>query len=386
MRIAIFDPVTLLTDPAGSCTVREIEALLPQHDVTLFSSVLDPSLEGRVTFVRIPVVGRPQVARFITYRLVTTGLLLWLWLRRQRFDVVQSTEACVRQAQVFYVHFCHTAYLELSGSVVRPLTVRSAIREIDHRFRARAERRQYRKGCVVAVSTGLARELETVLGVRAEQVSVIPNPIDSLELTVPTDFDPRPLRARAGAPGPDDLLLVFVALGHFDRKGLPETLRALEDPALSRLRLVVVGGTPDLVAATADRVAELNLSDRVCLVGFCPDVRPWLWAADAYLLPSRYETFSLALHQAAATGLPLIATPVHGVIDLLTDGVQGLRIPLQEGRPDVNAALRRFLTLSRDDRARMGAAARAGVEHLNVDAFQDRWADFYSKSGSTSLA
>jgi glycosyltransferase involved in cell wall biosynthesis len=70
--------------------------------------------------------------------------------------------------------------------------------------------------------------------------------------------------------------VAFVALGHYERKGLPlllDALRRCDDP---RLKLVVVGGREDLVEAYRKRVDRMGLSQRVVFTEMQPDVRPYL--------------------------------------------------------------------------------------------------------------
>ena len=77
--------------------------------------------------------------------------------------------------------------------------------------------------------------------------------------------------------------------------------------------------------------------------------------ADAFVLPSSYETFSLVTFEAAASGLPIVATPVNGVRELIEDGRNGLLIA-----PEPEAIAERLRRLAADPalRERLGAAAR----------------------------
>ncbi len=85
------------------------------------------------------------------------------------------------------------------------------------------------------------------------------------------------------------------------------------------------------------------------------DVRPVYAAADAFVLPSSYETFSLVAFEAAASGLPVIASDVNGVRELITSGESGY---LVEPRAEEIAARLRELAADPGLRARLGAAAR----------------------------
>src|SRR5205823_4787641 len=82
--------------------------------------------------------------------------------------------------------------------------------------------------------------------------------------------------------------------------------------------LAVVGSGD--AGALASRAADRGVPARVHLVGETTEPERYLAAADAFVLPSAYETFSLAALEAAATGLPVVATAVGVVEDLAGAG------------------------------------------------------------------
>ena len=106
--------------------------------------------------------------------------------------------------------------------------------------------------------------------------------------------------------------------------------------------------------------ADLGLAGRVHFLGQRDDIPDLLAALDIFVLPSHSEGVSLALLEAMAAGLPVIATAVGGLPEVVTDGVNGLLIPPQD--PEALAqALARLL----DDPAlakKLGENARQHVE------------------------
>jgi glycosyltransferase involved in cell wall biosynthesis len=67
------------------------------------------------------------------------------------------------------------------------------------------------------------------------------------------------------------------------------------------------------------KVEELELEDVVTFWGFVQDIRPLLWAADIFVLPSKEpEPFGLVLLEAMASGLPVVATSSGGPLDMVT--------------------------------------------------------------------
>lgn len=94
-------------------------------------------------------------------------------------------------------------------------------------------------------------------------------------------------------------------------------------------RLVLVGDGPMRVALEAE-VADADLSDRVWFAGERDDVRELLPAFDVFALPSQSEGLSMALLEAMAAGLPIVATAVGGNPELILDGQTGWLVPAND--------------------------------------------------------
>ncbi len=171
-----------------------------------------------------------------------------------------------------------------------------------------------------------------------------------------------------------DIVLLFSALGHFERKGLPLILAALRELENPKLKLLVVGGQMDVIARYISIVTGMGLQNQVIFVGMQRDVRPFLWAADAFMLPSFYEAFPLVSLEAAAAGVPAIVTHLHGVEELIEDGRNGIFI--EPTVPSVCAGIRRFLKFQQTDWQKMGHQAAVDVGRFDTSHFLDRWRQF----------
>jgi glycosyltransferase involved in cell wall biosynthesis len=108
-------------------------------------------------------------------------------------------------------------------------------------------------------------------------------------------------------------------------------------------------------------------------------VRPYLWAADAFVLPSHYEVFPLVALEAAAAGLPLLVTPLNGVEEFLRDGENGLLT--RRDVPGVSACIARFAQMSPQQRFDMGRRAQRDVQRYGVREFVSQWAKLYREVG-----
>ena len=206
------------------------------------------------------------------------------------------------------------------------------------------------------------------------KIHVISNPVDLERMTTPPDFDREAFRRERGC-SPEDVVLVFVALGHFERKGLPLILEALKELGDARIKLWVVGGEADLVRSWASRVREMGLEKQVSFFGMQQDVRLFLWGAEAFVFPSSYETFSLVSFEAAAAGLPLIVTPLYGVEEFMRDGETGFVVPRDSDK--LQEAIAKLATLEVEKRVTMGKMAREAVRGYGIKSFVENWRRFY---------
>ncbi|MCC7207091.1 MAG: glycosyltransferase family 4 protein [Anaerolineae bacterium] len=376
MRIAILDYRLVPTNAIGNGNRRVIAGLKDHHDFTAFGLEIENPDPARVGWLRAPTPQRPLFLLFVAYH-VWAALALWREQRRQgrRFDLVQSVESNTLLGDVLVVGFCHRAYLRDHWAATRPAGLRGVARWLDHVMHSLLEPLAFRRARLLVVpSSGLERELLQTYGrlVQGKTV-IIPFAVDGERMRRPADFERDAKRASLGA-GPDDLLMVFTALGHFERKGLPLLLEGMASVAAPNLKLVVVGGQPGTVQEYEKRAAALGLSGQVTFVGHQQDVRPFLWAADLFAFPSSYETFSLVTFEAAAAGLPLLVSQLHGVEDMLRDGENGWLVQ----RDAAGIAARIRLALQDPARLRaMGARAAECVGDYDEAHFVQRWAALY---------
>jgi glycosyltransferase involved in cell wall biosynthesis len=111
-------------------------------------------------------------------------------------------------------------------------------------------------------------------------------------------------------------------------KGVGTAIRAVAELAHNHpdIALVVCGEGEARNALTELALAH-NVSSRVFLLGFVPEARTYLNAADIYLMPSRKEGFPFALLEAGLASLPVIASRVGGIPEIITDHETGLFMP-----------------------------------------------------------
>jgi glycosyltransferase involved in cell wall biosynthesis len=206
---------------------------------------------------------------------------------------------------------------------------------------------------IVAVSEHIRTRLVDRDGVDRRKITVIRNWASPPPVVRP----PAEIRRqhRVSADGP-----IVGAVSRLDRqKGLEGLLEAWRMLPRGTATLLILGEGP-LEAALRSRVAALGLENEVRLCGFQEDVGSFLALFDAFVLPSRYEGFPLALLEAMGHALPVVASDVPGVRDVIEHGRQGLLVP-PESPPALAATLSRLLE-DPSLRKRLGEAARRRVE------------------------
>ena len=107
------------------------------------------------------------------------------------------------------------------------------------------------------------------------------------------------------------------------------------------------------------QIEKLNLQNNMKLLGQWDSIPEILAAADVFVLPSRWEGLPMALLEGMMAGLPVIATRVEGVDEVVQPDMHGLLVPLESSAELAEGILQ--LLRSPEDRARMGKAARERV-------------------------
>jgi len=143
--------------------------------------------------------------------------------------------------------------------------------------------------------------------------------------------------------------------------------------------LVLVGDGP-LRAQLEDFAREHGMAANVEFAGAVPDIWPYLAAADVFALASKIEAFGIAVVEAMAAGLPVVAPAVGGIPELVTPGVTGeLFAP---GDAEALAACL-LAVLSSDRRHEMASAALATAAHHTMDRTIEKYFELYEQLSPT---
>jgi glycosyltransferase involved in cell wall biosynthesis len=196
---------------------------------------------------------------------------------------------------------------------------------------------------------------------------------DQQVVVLPNGIDCRPYGAIPTVQGEPNQLLRVVYIGRIAReKGLYETLQGLRlaHELGVDARLVIAGAGAE--EARLRRYAQaLGIAPRVCFVGpvFGADKVKLLAGADVMILPSYSEGLPYALLEAMAGGVPVIATPVGAIPDVVSDGIHGFLVPPRDGK-----SIAESLAVMAGDRERLAWMSRACRRRIRAAFSIDRLA------------
>jgi glycosyltransferase involved in cell wall biosynthesis len=233
-----------------------------------------------------------------------------------------------------------------------------------------------RVGGIITVSEETRRLLMSK-GINGDKVRVVIN-------AVPDEaFETVPFRKPALLPDAP-LLVAAGRLSH--EKGFDILIDSLALLAKTghKPSVLIYGDGPER-DDLQEQIETHQLTDRVKLMGFTPDVRPPFGAMEFLVVPSRSEGFPLVLLEAWAQGAPVVATPVGGLPDLIDDNVNG--ILARDATPEALAeALRRALETP-DFRDRCGGEGRRRTrERYNFERQLDSLEAIYREFARVTTA
>jgi glycosyltransferase involved in cell wall biosynthesis len=332
-------------------------------DFVVISNSLDPELRSMVTWKRAPAPRKPYKAQLAAFW-VTGGVQVEL----SRADLVHvhSIGALIpNQVDLDSVHFCRAGFAAATAARATMLT----------RFHFWLERRcRTRARLLAALSEGSRRELAELFP--DVPCIVAPNGVDAVRFS-PDAEARRSLREREGVA--DAAVVALFVANSWNQKGLGLAIEAL-GRAAQRGRapehLWVVGyGDRDRYSSLA---AQHDVEQRVRFFGVRDDIERYYQAADVFVLPTVYEQCCLAAYEAAAAGLAVITTPVHGMEELFGRNECGLIVPR-----DVSALASAIARVTADAglRVRFGSEACRRAAAFTWDRSVEAVLDAYRSLG-----
>lgn len=232
---------------------------------------------------------------------------------------------------------------------------------------AKIRRRLHRNGKIipVGISDSITRDLLSYYSLSAERVETVFNPVDIQKFSA----DIR--QPHSGKQ------ITFINVARFS----PVKNQTLLVEAFARVHrriphaLLLLLGDGELRAQVEKKARELGLGNAVQFTGNIPNVREMLFQSDVFVLPSEFEGLPMTILEAMAAGLPIIATNVGGIPDIVKEN--GILIEY----PDVDSLANAMVCLAEDagQRMKMGEISSRMAEQYDIRKATAQYEALYEK-------
>ncbi len=283
----------------------------------------------------------------------------------------------------------HMVHANLLTRVTRPLSGSPPLVSTSHNINEGGPHRAWALRLTDSLSTrtthvsrlGLSQYLRHRI-VKPERAVWIPNGID-LDRFRPSESRRVTQRKGLGIGDEHFLWLSVASLTH--QKALDRLLLAFA--RLPGIPVLAIAGTGPESSNLRGLARRLGVQDRVLFLGVRSDPEALMNAADAFVLSSRWEGLPLVLMEAAASGLPIVATNVGGCRELVEAGATGILVSPSPSASELSDAMRSLIESSANDRRSMGSAGRSRMAEYEITRIVYRWrsylhADHDASSGS----
>jgi glycosyltransferase involved in cell wall biosynthesis len=357
VKIAYIVPRCVPDNSHGRYVIELASRLTREHDVTIYSGAFVQGLPVTITRRVLPVVDWPMIGR-----MATTWAAALMTPSAGRQDVVHIQGADAPTGTVVTAHCCTAAM----SAAAPPTTMH---RRISHAVGARAERFSFGKSstrAVIAVSQKVRDEVEQHYHVPTSKMTVVSPGVD-LDTFNPTSLARKRVKIRQDLGIADGEFAVLYVGGDQKLKGL--------DPLLQALRQIGAPATGLIVGVSPLRRPS-GVVERIHWIGRTSDIVPYFAAADCFVLPTLYDTFSLATLEAMAGGIPSIVSRAAGIAELITDRQHALLLDDPASVEELASKIRQLID-DRELRACLAAGGREFAEQHSWDRVAAQTLDVY---------
>lgn len=256
------------------------------------------------------------------------------------------------------------------GFLPQPLTTKTKRNVLRNRLSARL------MCCLATVSTSLGTRFCEYNGLPLAKLRIVPYGADLSAVDRVTLEEATQLRHQMGFL-PDHVLIG--SIGRLvEQKDYPTQLKAFAKAAahVPQLRMVLAGDGP-LAESLRHMSRQLGIDDRIVFLGHWSRVPALLRSLDVFVLASKFEPFGVAILEAKAAGVAIVATAVNEIPEIITDGASGLLSPAED--PDRMSDV--FVRLATDPELRrhLGGQARLEAEQRHsLDAVVTAYQQLYA--------
>lgn len=277
------------------------------------------------------------------------------------------------EPDVLHLHTSHAHTLGLLAGKLTKVKKILVTRRMDHPIRKFLSRIKYNKvDKIAAISEGVKKAL-IAGGVKKDKVTVIYSSVDEPNVSPISD-----LREEFNLG--DDALLLGTVASLVKRKGhryLFEAIVKVKDK-FPQVKLLVAGEGP-LEEKLKKLVEKLSLENEIIFTGFRKDIPEILSILDVFVLVSLKEGLGVSLLEAGSYGLPIVATNVGGIPEVVRDGITGLLAPPKDSEALAEKII--YLLSHPEEARKMGENGRKWVrKNFSVEKMVNTYVNLYEHS------
>lgn len=234
---------------------------------------------------------------------------------------------------------------------------------------------------IITVSANNAKKIQNLYPEHSQKLQVILNGIDTTwwqsQLLGFSEEDATKIKEQVFHANTNSLIVTTIAELH-ERKGLKYLLKAVPKVIAEypNLKFVIIGEGNE--RKSLEKIVEkLKIERNVALIGRKNNIPKLLKSSEIFLLPSRREAFGLVLTEAMITGLPVLASAVGGIPEIIQNGKNG--ILFESENPDAIAQTLLELIPSSEKRSVLGANGKALVlEKFDAKIMAEQYEKVYA--------
>ena len=232
---------------------------------------------------------------------------------------------------------------------------------------------------LIAVSSLVEKDLIEIYNVPEERITVIHNGVNLNEFSPPNGYEREKIIKKYHLD-PNVKLLLFVGGPAYERKGFKFLLESLHYMSKD---IVLIATCKNLTKDYQKYTQDPELSSRLIIENFVPDISELYKAVDIYILPTIYDPFPLAVMEAMGSHLPTIISANCGCIDIINHGENGLIINDLNDSTAISEMINR-LAEDKFSRQRLGMNARETALNMSWKSVAEKNLTIYRKLVQTN--
>ncbi|QQR50451.1 glycosyltransferase family 4 protein [Candidatus Nomurabacteria bacterium] len=225
---------------------------------------------------------------------------------------------------------------------------------------------------ILPKATGIRSVSEQITKYLVTQLAISPEKITTLPIATDIGYFSEVMQLPRPKEIPEKAKVVLMASRFEKQKNIPLGLEAFVKLHSSVFLVLIGRGSQESVIKNL--VTSLHIENKVILLPWVNDLRPWYQFADVFLLTSNYESWGMTVVESIASGTPVVATTVGCVEEIIEDGVNGYKVNVGD-QDMITERLANVLYDSAFNRSDV----RASLNVLDTEAYMQAYQDAFKK-------